>query len=246
MLTNLKGRIIWVTGASSGIGAAAAKRLSQAGAIVVLSGRRSERLHALSETLPGENRVEPLDISDQSAVTSVRERILDAFGRLDILVHSAGLNVRARDLKQLSTSDWNTVIDVNLNGAFYCCHAVLPIMQAQQEGLIINISSWAGRFVSRVSGAAYSTAKHGLNAMTESINQQYCADGIRASAICPGEVATEILDARPQPVSAEDRARMVQPEDLGDLILYVCQTPRHVCLNEITISPTWNRGYIGR
>jgi NADP-dependent 3-hydroxy acid dehydrogenase YdfG len=246
MLTNLEGRIIWVTGASSGIGAAAAKRLSQAGAIVVLSGRRSERLHALSETLPGENRVEPLDISDQSAVTSVLERILDAFGRLDILVHSAGLNVRARDLKQLSTSDWNTVIDVNLNGAFYCCHAVLPIMQAQQEGLIINISSWAGRFVSRVSGAAYSTAKHGLNAMTESINQQYCADGIRASAICPGEVATEILDARPQPVSAEDRAKMVQPEDLGDLILYVCQTPRHVCLNEITISPTWNRGYIGR
>ena len=246
MLTNLKGRIIWVTGASSGIGAAAAKRLSQAGAIVVLSGRRSERLQALSETLPGENRVEPLDISDQSAVTSVLERILDAFGRLDILVHSAGLNVRARDLKQLSTSDWNTVIDVNLNGAFYCCHAVLPIMQAQQEGLIINISSWAGRFVSRVSGAAYSTAKHGLNAMTESINQQYCADGIRASAICPGEVATEILDARPQPVGAEDRAKMVQPEDLGDLILYVCQTPRHVCLNEITISPTWNRGYIGR
>ena len=246
MLTNLKGRIIWVTGASSGIGAAAAKRLSKAGAIVVLSGRRSERLHALSETLPGENRVEPLDISDQSAVTSVLERILDAFGRLDILVHSAGLNVRARDLKQLSTSDWNTVIDVNLNGAFYCCHAVLPIMQAQQEGLIINISSWAGRFVSRVSGAAYSTAKHGLNAMTESINQQYCTDGIRASAICPGEVATEILDARPQPVSAEDRAKMVQPEDLGDLILYVCQTPRHVCLNEITISPTWNRGYIGR
>ena len=246
MLTNLKGRIIWVTGASSGIGAAAAKRLSQAGAIVVLSGRRSERLHALSKTLPGKNRVEPLDISDQSAVTSVLERILDAFGRLDVLVHSAGLNVRARDLKQLSTSDWNTVIDVNLNGAFYCCHAVLPIMQAQQEGLIINISSWAGRFISRVSGAAYSTAKHGLNAMTESINQQYCADGIRASAICPGEVATEILDARPQPVSAEDRARMVQPEDLGDLILYVCQTPRHVCLNEITISPTWNRGYIGR
>ena len=246
MLTNLKGRIVWVTGASSGIGAAEAKRLSQAGAIVVLSGRRSERLQALSETLPGENRVEPLDISDQSAVTSVLERILDSFGRLDILVHSAGLNVRARDLKQLSTSDWNTVIDVNLNGAFYCCHAVLPIMQAQQEGLIINISSWAGRFVSRVSGAAYSTAKHGLNAMTESINQQYCADGIRASAICPGEVATEILDARPQPVSAEDRAKMVQPEDLGDLILYVCQTPRHVCLNEITISPTWNRGYIGR
>jgi len=122
----------------------------------------------------------------------------------------------------------------------------LPIMQKQRDGLIINISSWAGRYVSRVSGGAYSAAKHALNAMTESINQEYCADGIRACAICPGEVATEILDARPVPVSTEDRSRMVQAEDLGDLILHVCRTPPHVCLNEITISPTWNRGYIGR
>ena len=135
---------------------------------------------------------------------------------------------------------------VDLNGAFYCCHSVLPMMQKQQDGLIINISSWAGRYVSRVSGGAYSAAKHALNAMTESINQEYCADGIRACAICPGEVATEILDARPVPVSTEDRSRMVQAEDLGDLILHVCRTPAHVCLNEITISPTWNRGYIGR
>jgi len=168
------------------------------------------------------------------------------YGRIDILVHSAGLNVTNRAWSKLSTADWQKVIDVDLNGAFYCCHSVLPMMQKQRDGLIINISSWAGRYVSRVSGGAYSAAKHALNAMTESINQEYCADGIRACAICPGEVATEILDARPVPVSTEDRSRMVQAEDLGDLILHVCRTPPHVCLNEITISPTWNRGYIGR
>jgi NADP-dependent 3-hydroxy acid dehydrogenase YdfG len=119
-------------------------------------------------------------------------------------------------------------------------------MREQADGLIINVSSWAGKYVSRVSGGAYSAAKHALNAMTESINQENCQFGIRACAICPGEVATEILDKRPVPVSQEDRAKMVQAEDLGDLIVHVCRTPAHVCLNEITISPTWNRGYIGR
>ena len=142
-------------------------------------------------------------------VTQVVDQIMAQYGRIDILVHSAGLNITDRAWPKLSTSNWNKVIDVDLNGAFYCCHSVLSIMQKQQDGLIINISSWAGRYVSRVSGGAYSAAKHALNAMTESINQEYCADGIRACAICPGEVATEILDARPVPVSAEDRSRMV-------------------------------------
>ncbi|MDA0760400.1 MAG: SDR family oxidoreductase [Proteobacteria bacterium] len=246
MLSNISDKVIWITGASSGIGAAAARALSHAGAIVILSGRRTAHLSTLAEQLPGKSTIAPADVSDLTAVTAVVDQIMQTFGRIDVLVHSAGLNVKDRAWQQLSTDDWRTVIDVDLNGAFYCCHAVLPVMKAQQDGLIVNISSWAGRFVSRVSGAAYSTAKHGLNAMTESINQEYCADGIRACAICPGEVATEILDARPIPVSTEDRAKMVQPEDLGDLILYVCQTPAHVCLNEITISPTWNRGYIGR
>ena len=96
-----------------------------------------------------------------------------------------------------------------------------------------------------VSGVAYTAAKTALNALSESINVENCHLGIRACALCPGEVATEILDRRPVPPSPEDRARMVQEEDVGATILFIARMPRHVCLNEIHITPTWNRGYIG-
>ena len=246
MLSVVKDKIIWITGAGSGIGQATARALSAEGATVILSGRREDRLQALAAELTGVIRIEPVDIADQQAVFAVADRILSEFGKINILVHSAGLNVTERSWQDITVKNWDEVINVNLNGAFYCAQSVLPDMREQADGLIINISSWAGKYVSRVSGGAYSAAKHALNAMTESINQENCQFGIRACAICPGEVATEILDKRPVPVSQEDRAKMVQAEDLGDLIVHVCRTPAHVCLNEITISPTWNRGYIGR
>jgi len=246
MLSVVKDKIIWITGAGSGIGQATARALSAEGATVILSGRREDRLQALAAELTGVIRIEPVDIADQQAVFAVADRILSEFGKINILVHSAGLNVTERSWQDITVKNWDEVINVNLNGAFYCAQSVLPGMRELADGLIINISSWAGKYVSRVSGGAYSAAKHALNAMTESINQENCQFGIRACAICPGEVATEILDKRPVPVSQEDRAKMVQAEDLGDLIVHVCRTPAHVCLNEITISPTWNRGYIGR
>jgi NADP-dependent 3-hydroxy acid dehydrogenase YdfG len=117
-------------------------------------------------------------------------------------------------------------------------------MRAQKDGILIHTASWAGRFVSQVSGPAYTAAKHGVVAMSHSINMEECANGIRSSVICPAEVATPILDGRPVPVSAEDRSRMLQPEDLGALILFIAFQPKHVCLNEVLISPTWNRGYL--
>ncbi len=247
MLGNISGQVAWLTGAGSGIGEAGALALAGAGVKTVLSGRRVTRLEQLAEKINSQGgfaSVEPLDVASKDAVDKAAKRIAASLGRIDILVHSAGLNIRERGWDKLSPADWNQVIDVDLNGAFNCCHAVLPIMKAQNGGLIINISSWAGRQVSRVSGPAYSAAKHAMNAMNESINMEQCQYGIRACAICPGEVATEILDKRPVPVSDEDRQKMVQSEDVGDLILYVSQVPAHVCLNEIVISPTWNRGYI--
>jgi NADP-dependent 3-hydroxy acid dehydrogenase YdfG len=110
--------------------------------------------------------------------------------------------------------------------------------------LIINISSWAGKHVSIVTGPAYTAAKHAMNAMNESINMEAGLHGVRACAVCPGEVATPILDNRPIPVSSEDRAKMVQAEDCGELIKFLAQMPKHVCINDVTISPTWNRGYV--
>ena len=119
-------------------------------------------------------------------------------------------------------------------------------MRRQRDGLIVNVSSWAGTHVSSVTGPAYCAAKSGLNAMTESLNIEEGLHGIRATAVCPGEVATPILEKRPVPVTAADRARMVQPDDCGELMLFLARLPAHVCINDLTISPTWNRGYVAQ
>ena len=244
----LDGKVVWVTGAGTGIGRAAARTLAAAGASVVLSGRSKAELEAVANGICDTGKdaqVEALDISDRVAVDGVVERIVGRYGRLDVLVNSAGLNVPNRRWRDITTEAWNTVVDVDLNGAFNVCHAVLQPMRAQRDGLIINVSSMASQRVNGVSGAAYTAAKHGLNAMNESINFEHCHLGIRACALCPGEVATEILDKRPVPPSPEDRARMVQEEDVGRTIRFIAEMPGHVCLNEIHITPTWNRGYIG-
>jgi NAD(P)-dependent dehydrogenase (short-subunit alcohol dehydrogenase family) len=248
-LRDLKGKVAWVTGAGSGIGAAAALAYGEAGMRVVLSGRRDKELRLVADQIlakGGQARVAPLDVTDAAAAQLVAEGIAQAEGRLDVLVNSAGVNVVKRNWKHLSRSDWDQVVNIDLNGAFYCCHAVLPLMRKQGDGLIINISSWAGRHVSTLTGPAYSAAKFGLNAMTESLNIEEGINGIRATAVCPGEVATPILDKRPIPVSAEDRARMVQPQDCGDLLLFLARMPVHVCINDVTISPAWNRGYVAQ
>jgi NADP-dependent 3-hydroxy acid dehydrogenase YdfG len=112
------------------------------------------------------------------------------------------------------------------------------------DGLIINVSSWSGNHISLLSGVSYTSAKHAVNAMTETINMEFCNVGIRACALCPGEVATPILEKRPKKLSVEQKNKMLQPDDLGETIAFVCQMPKHVCVNELTISPTWHRRYI--
>ncbi len=246
MLRDLTGKVAWVTGAGTGIGEAAAVALADAGMHAVLSGRRKEKLDLVARKIGDRASLEPLDVADRDAVGAAAQRIIEQFGRLDVLVSSAGINVKKRNWHNLSLDDWERVIRIDLDGAFYCAKAVLPQMIEQQDGLIVNISSWAGRQVSMVSGPAYSAAKHAMNAMNESINMEAGLHGVRACAVCPGEVATPILDNRPVPVSEEDLAQMVQPEDCGELVRFLAQLPQHVCINELTISPTWNRGYVGQ
>ena len=245
-MRDLQDKVAWVTGAGTGIGEAAALALAAEGMRVVLSGRRADLLEGVAARIGANAEVVTLDVADKHAVAAAAEGILERHGRIDVLVASAGLNVRDRNWHNLSLEDWDTVIRVDLDGAFYCCRAVLPAMKQQGEGLIINISSWAGKHVSVVTGPAYTAAKHAMNAMTESINMENGLHGIRACAICPGEVSTPILDKRPVPVSAEDRARMVQPEDCGAIVAFIARLPNHVCINELTVSPTWNRGYVAQ
>lgn len=248
-MRDLKGKVAWITGAGSGIGSSTALALAGAGMRLVLSGRREAELNKVAAQVAaggGSARVAVLDVADGDAVQAVVDGIAAQEGRLDMLVNSAGLNVRERNWKHVSRAGWDQVLRIDLDGSFYCCHAALPMLRSAGDGLIVNVSSWAGRFVGTMTGPAYSAAKFGVNAMTESLNMEECIHGIRATAVCPGEVATPILDKRPIPVTAQERARMVQAEDCGELMLFLARMPGHVCINELTISPTWNRGYVAQ
>ncbi len=165
-------------------------------------------------------------------------------GRIDLLVNSAGINVPKRSWADMELEGWDRLVEINLNGVLYCMRAVLPAMRAQQDGCIINVASWAGRHVSKMPGPAYTTTKHAVLALTHSFNMDECVNGLRACCLSPGEVATPILKLRPVVPSEEEQARMLQPEDLGRTIAFVASMPPRVCINEILISPTWNRGFV--
>jgi NADP-dependent 3-hydroxy acid dehydrogenase YdfG len=244
----LDGKVAWVTGAGSGIGEAAALALAGEGASVVLTGRRAGPLASVAARIRdsgGKAEVQPGDLMLAATAERVAGFVRERFGRIDILVNNAGLNVAERAWGKLTPAGLDEVVRANLNAAFYCVMAVLPAMREQQDGVMIHTSSFAGRFVSLLSGPAYSAAKHGVVAMSHSINMEECVNGIRSCVVCPGEVATPILDKRPVPVSAEDRAKMAQSEDVGELIRFVACMPARVVINEVLISPTWNRGYVG-
>jgi len=233
MQRSIKGEVAWVTGGGTGIGQAGAVRLAAEGAKMVLTGRRREPLEDTAKMIRdkgGEAIVAPADMGKREEVEAVAKRIADECGRCDILVNSAGINVRNRKWADVDASAFDTVVDANLSGPFYATAAVLPMMREQKRGLIIQISSWAGVYVSPLTGPAYSASKHGLVALSESLNQEECVNGIRSCCICPGEVATPILEKRPVPVSDADKARMLQADDLGETILFVARMPAHVCL----------------
>ncbi|MBS0520884.1 MAG: SDR family oxidoreductase [Proteobacteria bacterium] len=243
----LEGKVAWVTGAGSGIGQAAAVALAKEGATVVLTGRRREALEetaAAIKTAGGKAVIKPGDLMKSSVVTRIAADIDKKFGRCDILVNNAGLNILDRSFAKLTPEGIDQVIQGNLSSAFYCTTAVLPMMRRQKGGVLIHTSSVAGRVPGPLSGAAYSAAKHGVVAMSHTLNMEECVNGIRSCAVLPGEVATPILDKRPVPVTKAERARMAQSEDVGDLIRYIACLPPHIVINEVMINPTWNRSYV--
>jgi len=240
----LAGKVAWITGAGSGIGQAGAIALGEDGAAVVVSGRRRDALETTAKQVAaggGKAEIELLDVADAKAVEAVAAAILKRHGRVDILINSAGLNVTKRHWDTVDAEGWDTVVGIDLDGAFYATRAVLDAMRARQDGLVINVSSWAGRYDSFLTGPAYNAAKHGLVAMTAHLNMAEGKNGVRACVICPGEVNTPILDKRPIPVPPEIRAKMLQPRDMGETIRFLARLPAHVCVSEMVIAPTNNR-----
>jgi len=245
----LRGKVAWVTGGGSGIGLAGARELAAAGAHVVISGRtaRTNESGLAELKQAGSAEATLLDVGDRTAVEKAAADIEKRHGRIDILVTSAGTNIGGgkRNFATMDLDGWDDVVRINQNGLFYCCHAVIPGMRKRKDGLIINISSWAGRYASILTGPAYNATKRAVIAISESINMEECAHGIRATSILPGEVATPIMEKRPVPPSAEERARMAQAEDFGSAILFVATMPARTTVNELIMAPTWNRFYLG-
>ena len=239
----LKGKTAWITGGGSGIGLAGGLELARMGARIVISGRSHETLAAAEKAIKALGSCEAiaLDVGNKQAVAKAAERI----GRVDILVNSAGINDPKRNFFNVSTEAWDRIVAINLSGMFYCVHAVLPGMRSRKDGLIVNVSSWAGRYPSTLTGPAYNATKHAVVALTESINMEEGDKGIRATSVLPGEVATPILEKRPVPPTPEVRAKMLQAEDLGRTIAFIASLPARACINEVIISHTYNRFYFG-
>ncbi len=230
-----------ITGAGSGIGQGIARALDEIGLRVALVGRDPSKLEATRATLKqsgGEALTLSCDVADRASVNSMVERVLSAFGHIDVLVCNAGTNVRNRSLEALEPGDWDSMIATNLTGAFNLVRLVLPSMRKRGSGLVIQICSISGKRASVLGGAGYSASKFGQAALGICIGREDGAKGIRSTVIYPGEVNTPILDARPVPVGAERREAILQPEDVAAAVRFLVQLDPRANVPELVIKPT--------
>ena len=241
-MEDIAGQSVWITGAGSGIGRAMAIAFTRAGCRVAITGRRAEPLAETLRLAPGAASV-PGDVSTAAGVAKAHAAAVQAIGAVQVMVNNAGSNVPRRAWRHLSPEDMETVVDVNLKGPFLCTLAVLPAMRAARRGLFIHTVSNAATGIYAVSGPSYTAAKHGARAMSATLNAEEGIHGIRSVCINPGEVETPILDARPRPPSAADRALMVQPEDVAEAALFAARMPPRTCMAEMLITPTDNGFY---
>jgi NADP-dependent 3-hydroxy acid dehydrogenase YdfG len=239
-VNQLSGKTAVVTGGGSGVGKAVARSFLSQGARVVIAGRDAGKLSAAAAELGGGANL--LTVPTDVAVADQCRRLIDTatthFGRVDVLVNNAGMNIKARMMRELTPEVWDRMVRANLDGAFYCIHAVLPQMLERRDGVIVNIVSVAGKRASPLSGAAYAAAKFGMGALGTCLANEEKESGIRVSNIYPGEIDTPILDERPRPVTAEQRAVILKPEDVAAAVLFVATLPSHVSVPELVIRPT--------
>ncbi|MET7331245.1 SDR family oxidoreductase [Nonomuraea sp. NPDC005650] len=233
----------WVIGGGTGIGRATALRLARDGYRVTVSGRREGPLRETAEKIVaagGQARAVPVDVTGDASVSAAHAEA----GPVELLVCSAGTNVRNRWWSDLTSADFARVVDTNLNAVTRCVLSVLPGFREAGFGTVVVVSSWAGWQFMSAAGAAYGASKTALGALVQSLNDQEGRHGIRATHLCPGEVDTPILRTRPVPVPEEELARMLSPEHVADVIGAVAALPPKVCVNELVVTPVWNRMYV--
>lgn len=241
MPVTIENQVVLVVGASSGIGRETAVLLARAGARVMASARRADRLKDLQVSMASEGRtVETFaaDAADPSQMERLAQYTHERLGEIDIMVFATGTNVPDRSMKRLTTGIWDTVVSVNLNAAYYITRAVLPAMRERGAGHLIYISSVSG-LVPDVSGAAYQASKRGLLGLAHATRVEEKEHGIRTCVVCPGLVDTELLDRRPIKPSAETLAKALRPEDVAEMVVAVACLPARACVPEMLVMPTY-------
>lgn len=244
-MASLTGKIAIVTGASSGIGEATALALAEEGAKVALVARRADRLEALTKRIQsngGEALFIVADITDDAQAHDIVHKTQAQWGTVDILINNAGVMLLGA-IDGADTEDWRRMINTNVLGLMYATHAALPIMKAQQQGHIVNISSVAGRVANAGSGV-YNATKWAVGAFSESLRKEVYKDNIRVTIIEPGLVATELPQHITNPAAKEVAKNFygsvtnLESEDIAAAIIYALSQPARVNVNEILIRPT--------
>lgn len=240
-MSAIAGKVVAITGASSGIGEASARVLAAAGARVVIGARRTDRLENLAAAIAadgGEVRVRPLDVTSQAEVAAFAGFARQAFGRLDVMVNNAGV-MPLSPLAALRVAEWDRMIDVNIKGVLYGIAAALPIMEEQGNGQIVNVSSIGGHRVSPTA-AVYCATKFAVRAISDGLRQE--TDRIRVTVISPGTTTSELADTIGDPTAREAmrafRAITISPEAVAAALAYAVGQPDDVDVSEIVVRPT--------
>jgi NADP-dependent 3-hydroxy acid dehydrogenase YdfG len=230
-----------ITGGATGIGQGIALALAGEGCRVAIAGRRIDKLREAAAQWHGSPAIacHVVDVADRISVAELFAWAQDELGPIDILVNNAGINTPRRSMAEMEPEKWDEIMNVNATGVYNCMYAVLPQMRARRDGLIVNISSVAGKRSSALGGVAYCASKFAVSALSMAVALEVGSSGIRITNVCPGEVETEILASRPVPPTAEHRAKMLRPEDIGAAVLMVACLPPRAHVAEMIIKPTW-------
>ncbi len=243
MTDNIAGKVVVITGASSGLGEAAARALAARGAKLALGARRVARLETLARELEAGGAqvlVRATDVTDRAQVKALVDVAVERYGRIDVIVNNAGLMPHS-PLERLKIDDWDRMIDVNLKGVLYGIAAALPYMKAQKSGQVINVSSVAGHKV-RPGSAVYAATKHGVRVISEGLRQEVKPYNIRTTIISPGAVHSELADSITEPDIAANVRKIyeiaVPAETFASMLLFAMSQPPEVDVNEILFRPT--------
>ena len=245
MGTNIEGKVVVITGASSGLGESTARHLAKLGATVVLGARRKDRLDAIVKDIQaagGEALAVAVDVTKRSEVEGLVKKAIDTYGRIDVMVNNAGIMAIA-PLAALKVEEWERMVEINIKGVLYGVAAALPHMQKQKSGHFINTASVFGIKVFAPGGTVYCATKEAIRTLTEGLRMEAHADKIRCTIISPGAVDSELKQDTSDPASSEAvkglyKAWAIPAESVARAVAYAIEQPPDVDINEIVIRPT--------